>query len=220
MKTWMQAVVAVVGVGIALASFVHAADKPKLDLKKASNEKEKALSKEGAKGDGTAVLEHKMKSLAGKTVDLSQYNGKVVLIVNVASHCGYTPQYEELQALNKKYKDKGLAVLGFPCNQFKKQEPGTSEEIATFCKQNYGVTFDMFEKILVNDDKDSGEKAAPLYQQLTSEKFTKKDAGPVKWNFEKFLIGRDGHVVARFRSNVKPESEEMVKAIETELAKK
>jgi len=167
--------------------------------------------KEGDEG----VLNHKMKSLAGKTVDLEKYRGKVVLIVNVASHCGYTPQYEGLQALHEKYKDKGLAVLGFPCNQFGKQEPGNSEEIAEFCKQNYGVTFDMFEKIDVN-----GKNAAPLYKFLTSEKGAAKDPGDVKWNFEKFLIGRDGKVAARFRSKADPASEEFTKLVEAELERK
>jgi glutathione peroxidase len=145
-------------------------------------------------------------------VDLSQYQGKVVLIVNVASECGFTPQYKGLQALHAKYKDEGLAILGFPCNQFGAQEPGTSEEIASFCEENYGVDFDMFEKIDVN-----GKAAAPLYQYLTSAEAVGADAGPVKWNFEKFLIGRDGKVVKRYRSFTTPEAlDDPVKA---ELAK-
>jgi glutathione peroxidase len=147
------------------------------------------------------ALQFKMKSLQVKEVDLSQYKGKVVLVVNVASHCGYTKQYTGLQALYEKHQGDGLVILGFPCkcNQFFGQEPGTSQEIATFCKDNYGVTFDMFEKIDVN-----GDKAAPLFQHLTSKAAVGDNAGAVKWNFEKFLISRDGSI-QRFRSPVTPE---------------
>jgi glutathione peroxidase len=159
------------------------------------------------------IYGQEMKSLSGKPVDLAKYKGKVLLIVNVASQCGYTPQYEGLQELHKKYGDQGLAVLGFPCNQFGKQEPGTSAEIATFCKDNYGVSFDMFEKIEVN-----GKNQAPIYKHLTEA--SPKDAGPVKWNFEKFLVSRDGEIVSRFRSGVDPGSDELEGAIKTELAKK
>lgn len=144
------------------------------------------------------ALNFKVKNLAGKEVNLAEHEGKVVLIVNVASNCGYTPQYEGFQELYDKYKDKGLVILGFPCNQFGKQEPGTSDEIAEFCKQNYGVTFDMFEKVEVN-----GPNATPLYQYLTSEKAVGADAGKVNWNFEKFLVTKDG-AVKRFRSKVTP----------------
>ncbi|MDA0835667.1 MAG: glutathione peroxidase [Planctomycetota bacterium] len=164
--------------------------------------------------DVPQLLQHKMKTLKGKTVDLSQYKGKVLLIVNTASQCGATPQYEPLQALHEKYNEKGLVVLGFPCNQFGKQEPGTESEIATFCKENYGVTFDMFAKIDVN-----GDKQADLFKDLTSEEFFSEDSGPVKWNFEKFLVAKDGTVVARFRTKVDPGSEEVVNAIEAELTK-
>lgn len=164
--------------------------------------------------DVPALLNHKLKSLKGKTVDLSKYKGKVLLIVNTASECGATPQYEPLQSLYEKYQDDGLAVLGFPCNQFGNQEPGTADEIETFCKDNYGVTFDLFAKIDVNN-----AKQAELYKQLTSEEFYAKDPGPVKWNFEKFLVSKEGKVVARFRTAVDPGSEEVTKAIEAELAK-
>ncbi|QDU79375.1 Hydroperoxy fatty acid reductase gpx1 [Polystyrenella longa] len=157
------------------------------------------------------IFEQKMTSLDGKEVDLSQYKGKVLLIVNVASQCGATPQYEPLQGLHEKYADKGLAVLGFPCNQFGKQEPGDESEIAQFCEKNYGVTFDMFSKIEVN-----GEEQAPLYEYLTT---SAADEGKVKWNFEKFLISKDGKVVERFRTKTQPDSEEVVTAIEAELAK-
>ncbi|MBA3315246.1 MAG: glutathione peroxidase [Planctomycetaceae bacterium] len=161
------------------------------------------------------VLGQKMETLSGEKADLSKYEGKVLLIVNVASKCGATPQYEPLEGTYEKYKDDGLVVLGFPCNQFGSQEPGTSEEIAEFCKENYGVTFPMFSKIDVN-----GDKAAPLFKYLTSKEAVGEDAGPVKWNFEKFLIGRDGKVVERFRTPVRPDDPKVVAAIERELAKK
>jgi glutathione peroxidase len=162
-----------------------------------------------------AVLDFKMKSLAGKEVELSKYQGKVVMIVNVASRCGATPQYEQLQALHDKYKDQGLVILGFPSNQFGGQEPGTAEDIAKFCKDNYSVTFDMFDKIDVK-----GPDAAPLYKLLTSPETDPKFAGDVKWNFEKFLISRDGQIVGRFATRVKPDAPEVLSAIEAELAKK
>ncbi len=161
------------------------------------------------------VLGQKLESLQGEKVDLAQYKGKVLLIVNVASKCGATPQYEQLEGLHEKYKDDGLVVLGFPCNQFGSQEPGTSEDIAEFCKETYGVKFPMFAKIDVN-----GEKAAPLYKHLTSKEAVGDDAGPVKWNFEKFLVDRDGKVVERFRTPVRPDDPKVVSAIERELAKK
>lgn len=162
-----------------------------------------------------AALNFTMKRLNGKEVDLSQYQGKVVLIVNTASECGLTPQYEELQALHKQYADQGLAVLGFPANEFGKQEPGTNEEIAQFCQANYGVGFDMFAKVVVK-----GEGQCPLYQHLTSKETNPKFAGPITWNFEKFLLGRNGEVVARFAPRVKPDAPEVIQAIEAELAKK
>jgi glutathione peroxidase len=158
------------------------------------------------------MLQGKMKSLAGQEVDLSQYQGKVVLIVNVASACGYTPQYKGLQALYAKYGPSGLMVLGFPCNQFGHQEPGTSEQIAQFCQKNYGVSFDMFEKVDVN-----GKNQCELYKHLTSPDTNAKHAGPIQWNFEKFLIARNGTVVARFGSGVAPESKSLVEAVEREI---
>jgi glutathione peroxidase len=172
-----------------------------------------ASSKE--KKEAPAVLKFKMKSLAGKEVDLAKFRGKVVLIVNVASECGYTPQYKGLQALHDKHAKDGLVVLGFPCNQFGQQEPGSSQEIAAFCKKNYGVTFDMFDKVDVN-----GKDACGLYKYLTSKETNPKTAGPIKWNFEKFLIARDGSIAGRFESGADPDSETLVKAIAAELAKK
>lgn len=159
-----------------------------------------------------AALNFEMKSLTGKPVNLSKYQGKVVLMVNVASDCGATPQYADLQALHTKYAGQGLAVLGFPCNQFGGQEPGSDADIATFCRSNYGVEFDMFSKVDVN-----GDGQCPLYKYLTKDS---KFAGPIGWNFEKFLIGRDGQVVARFKTDVEPSSAEVTAAIEAELAKK
>jgi glutathione peroxidase len=166
------------------------------------------------KKETPAVLNFKMDSLEGKEVDLAKYKGKVVLIVNVASQCGYTPQYKGLEALYKKYSKDGLVVLGFPCNQFGKQEPGDAKEIAEFCEKNYGVTFDLFAKVEVN-----GKDACDLYKHLTSKETAPKSAGPVKWNFEKFLIARDGTIAGRFESSVTPESEKLTKAIAEELAK-
>lgn len=157
------------------------------------------------------VLNQHVKSIKGEDVDLSKYQGKVLLVVNVATRCGATPQYEQLEGLNDKYKDKGLAVLGFPCNQFGGQEPGTEEEIAKFCKSKYDVSFDMFAKIDVN-----GDNASPFYKTLTS---TAKPSGDVKWNFEKFLIGRNGEIVARFPTKTNPDAPEVISAIEAELAK-
>jgi glutathione peroxidase len=160
-------------------------------------------------------LSFTMKSLDGKDVDLGKYQGKVVLIVNVASKCGLTPQYKALQALYAKHEKDGLVILGFPCNQFLRQEPGTPEEIQQFCSVNYGVTFPLFAKIEVN-----GDGACPLYKQLTGLDAKPVGKGKISWNFEKFLIGRTGDVVARFSPRTTPDSPEVLKAIEAELAKK
>lgn len=159
-----------------------------------------------------ALLNFTMNSLEGKPVNLSKYQGKVVLMVNVASQCGYTPQYKGLETLHEKYKDKGLVILGFPANNFGQQEPGSDQEIGEFCQKNYGVKFDMFAKVSVK-----GEDQCGLYQHLTSSDTDPQFAGEVKWNFEKFLINRDGKIVNRFRSKVAPDSDDMVKAIEAEL---
>ena len=160
------------------------------------------------------VLNHKVKSIKGDDVDLSKYQGKVLLVVNVASKCGATPQYNQLEALNTKYKEKGLAVLGFPCNQFGGQEPGSEEEIVKFCQSKYNVSFDLFAKIDVN-----GPEASPVYKALTSKESDPKFAGDIKWNFEKFLIGRNGEIIARFPTGTKPDAPDVIKAIEAELAK-
>ena len=160
------------------------------------------------------VLQFTMKSLGGQEVNLAQYQGKVLLIVNTASKCGFTPQYAGLERLHEKYADQGLAIVGFPSNDFGHQEPGTDDQIGQFCKANYGVKFDMFSKVDVK-----GPHQCPLYQFLTDESTDKPFAGEVKWNFEKFLISREGRIVARFRSAVTPESAPLTTAIEAELAK-
>ena len=162
-----------------------------------------------------AALNFTMNSLDGKPVDLAKYQGNVVLMVNVASQCGYTPQYEGLEELHKRYASRGLRLLGFPSNDFGQQEPGTNSEIADFCKKNYGVEFDMFSKISV-----VGNSKAPLYKYLTSAQTNPRFAGEIEWNFEKFLIGRNGQVIARFKSPVEPLSKEMTSAIEAALAAK
>jgi glutathione peroxidase len=161
------------------------------------------------------VLDFTMKSLAGNDVNLSKYEGKVVLMVNTASKCGYTPQYKGLQELHKKYAAQGLAILGFPSNDFGHQEPGSDAEIGEFCQKNYGVEFDMFSKVPV-----TGANKCPLYEYLTAEKTDPKFPGEVQWNFEKFLIGRHGEILNRFRSKVAPDSPELVQAIEAALAAK
>ncbi len=151
-------------------------------------------------------------SLDGKPLDMDQIEGKAALIVNVASRCGLTPQYEILETIHERYKDRGFTVLGVPCNQFGQQEPGSPEEIATFCSMTYGVTFPMTEKVDVN-----GDQRHPLYQQLTTTPDAEGEAGDIQWNFEKFLVSPQGQVVARFRPTVTPDSDEVVAAIESVL---
>lgn len=160
-------------------------------------------------------LDQEMQTLDGKKVNLAKkYQGKVVLLVNVASKCGLTPQYTQLQELHDKYAKQGLAIVGVPCNQFGNQEPGTSDQIAEFCQENYGVQFDLLAKVDVN-----GAEAAPLYKWLTSKESDPKFAGKITWNFEKFLFNRDGQVVARFSPKVKPDAPEVLQVIEAELAR-
>jgi len=151
-------------------------------------------------------------TLHGEPASLADQQGKALLIVNVASKCGLTPQYTGLEKLQETYGDRGFSVLGFPCNQFAGQEPGTADEIETFCSTTYGVTFPMYEKVEVN-----GPDRHPLYEQLTSVPDAEGKAGDISWNFEKFLISPDGEVVARFRPLVEPEAPELVSAIEAQL---
>jgi len=147
------------------------------------------------------IYDFKVKTIDGKEMTLEQYKGKVMLIVNVASKCGFTPQYDGLEALYEKYKDKGLVVLGFPCNQFGSQEPGTEAEIQKFCRVNYGVSFPMFSKINVN-----GDDTHPLYVYLKSEQPGILGSEGIKWNFTKFLVDKSGKVVDRFGSSTSPKS--------------
>ncbi|MCB0743184.1 MAG: glutathione peroxidase [Ignavibacteriae bacterium] len=153
-----------------------------------------------------------VKDINKKDVKLSDYKGKVILIVNVASKCGFTKQYAELEKIYKQYKDQGFEILAFPCNDFGGQEPGTNEEIAEFCSLNFGVTFPMFDKVKVlGDDKDS------LFELLTNNSVTGKSN--IKWNFEKFIIDKEGNVVDRFRSITTPDSKKITSLIEQELSK-
>jgi len=152
-----------------------------------------------------------LRTLEGEPTSLAEYEGEALLIVNVASKCGLTPQYAELQALHDKYADRGFAVLGFPCNQFGAQEPGSAEEIREFCSTSYNVTFPIFEKLNVN-----GPNRHPLYTQLTAVADAAGEAGDVQWNFEKFLVTPDG-AVRRFRTKTKPSDPALTQAIEAAL---
>ena len=153
-----------------------------------------------------------VKDIDGKATSMKAYDGKVLLIVNVASHCGFTPQYKALETVYEKYKDKGFAVLGFPCNQFGAQEPGSNDEIKQFCSSKYNVTFPMFDKIEVN-----GPNRHPLYVELAGQ--NSPFPGEIKWNFTKFLVGRDGKILKRFDSRTTPDSPEVLAAIEAALGK-
>jgi len=163
------------------------------------------------RGQAASPLAGEVKRIDGSKADLADYRGKVVLVVNVASRCGYTGQYAGLQSLYEKYKDKGFVILGFPANDFGAQEPGSDADIREFCSTKYGVTFPMFSKITV---KGSGK--SPLYASLTEAADPK---GEVSWNFEKFLIGKDGTIVGRFKSGVAPDDAKLVQAVEAALGK-
>jgi glutathione peroxidase len=160
-----------------------------------------------------SLYDTKLAALDGTPDVLADEKGKVTLLVNVASKCGLTPQYEQLEQLEGKYKNQGFDVIGIPCNQFGEQEPGSPEEIKTFCSTTYGVTFPMTEKIEVN-----GDGRHPLYQELTKTKDAEGVDGDIRWNFEKFLVGRDGNIVARFSPLVLPDAPEVVDSIEKALA--
>lgn len=157
---------------------------------------------------GDSVHDYKVKDIEGKDVDLSAYKDKVLLIVNVASRCGATPQYEQLVELQKTYKDQGLVVLGFPANNFGGQEPGSNEEIKEFCESTYQVDFPMFAKVSVK-----GDDKAPLFEYLTSAENPDKQ-GDIGWNFEKFLIGKDGKLLRRFKTGTSPDTAEVTEAVE------
>lgn len=176
-----------------------------------------AISRVAPAGDAAkkpaSVLDFKVQDIDGNDVDLSKYQGKVLLIVNTASQCGYTPQYEGLEATYQKYKDRGFEVLAFPANEFGRQEPGTNSEIKTFCSSKYHTSFPLFSKIVVK-----GQGIHPLYLFLTSKETDPKFGGDIPWNFAKFLVNRKGEIVARFEPKDKPESETVTKAIESALA--
>ena len=160
----------------------------------------------------SSVYDFTLKSIDGKPAPLSEFKGKVVMLVNVASKCGYTPQYTGLEALYEKYKDRGFVIVGIPANNFGGQEPGTNEEIKTFCKSKYSVTFPMMAKVSVK-----GEDQTLLYQFLTSAQTNSQFAGDIKWNFTKFLVSKDGKIVNRFESKVTPEDPQVISAVEQEL---
>jgi glutathione peroxidase len=171
-----------------------------------------SLFSSSSSNDSANISEFTVKDINLKEVKLSDYNGKVLLIVNVASKCGFTSQYEGLQKIYEMYKDQGFEVLGFPCNDFGGQEPGTNEEIKNFCSINYNVTFPMFDKVHVK-----GDQKAPLFDFLTDNSVTGKSS--IKWNFEKFIIDKEGNIVDRFRSVAKPDSKKITSLIERELSK-
>jgi glutathione peroxidase len=160
---------------------------------------------------GSTISDITVKTIKGEEKQMKEYGGNVLLIVNVASYCGYTPQYSGLEKLNQKYGDKGLRILGFPCNDFGMQEPGTNEQIIQFCTTSYGVSFEMFDKVHAK-----GSDKHPLYDKLTTGV---EPTGDVAWNFEKFLINKQGEIVSRYKSSVSPESPDLIAAIEKELAK-
>lgn len=157
---------------------------------------------------GSGIYDFTLPSIDGKPAPIANYRGKVILMVNVASRCGFTPQYAALEAIYEKYKDQGFVILGFPANNFGAQEPGTNEEIKTFCTRKYSVTFPIYSKISVKEPDQ-----APLYTYLTKETGT-SIRGDIKWNFTKFLVDRNGNVVERFEPNVTPESENLVTSVE------
>ncbi len=171
------------------------------------------MSPAGGATEAPSIHSIRINTLAGDTVDLRQYAGRVVLAVNVASRCGFTPQYAGLQRLHEQHADRGFTVLGFPCNQFLRQEPGSAEQIQQFCSVNFGVTFPLFEKLDVK-----GRKQHPLFAILSQAPNDRGAAGDVRWNFEKFLVGRDGRVLRRWSSRREPEDPVVVAAIEEALA--
>ena len=159
-----------------------------------------------------SIYDYKLTSIDMESVQLSQFKGNVVMLVNVASRCGYTPQYAGLEALYRKYKDQGFVIVGIPANNFGQQEPGTNSEIKVFCKRKYDVTFPMMAKVSV-----AGNDMAPLYEYLTDKSANPTTGGDIKWNFTKFLIGKDGKILARFEPDVTPEDPTLVAAVENAL---
>jgi glutathione peroxidase len=166
-----------------------------------------------AMATGKSVYDFTLSSIDGQPAPLAAYKGKVVLLVNVASRCGYTPQYTALESVYEKYKDRGFVIIGVPANNFGAQEPGSNQEIKTFCSSKYHVTFPMMAKVSVK-----GDDQTPLYQFLTDKSAHPQTGGEIQWNFTKFLIGPDGHVITRFESKVTPDSTEVTEAIEKALS--
>jgi glutathione peroxidase len=164
-------------------------------------------------GAAKNVFDYTLKTIDGEPAPLSVYKGKVVMLVNVASRCGFTPQYTALESIYEKYKERGFVIIGIPANNFGAQEPGTNQEIKTFCQSKYNVTFPMMSKVSVK-----GEDKAPLYQYLTDKSANSKTGGDIQWNFTKFLVGADGQIIARFEPKVTPDSPEVTGAIEQALA--
>lgn len=176
-----------------------------------SGSNQNQIKSEGNKSLNKNIYDLSVVTMDGENKSLSDYKGKVLLIVNVASKCGYTPQYEGLEAIYEKYRDKGFEILAFPCNDFGEQEPGTNDEIRTFCESKYNVTFSLFDKVKV-----LGNDKSPLYERLINNS---EPSGDIGWNFEKFVISKDGDITARYKSKVKPDSDELTSVIESELAK-
>ena len=166
-----------------------------------------------AAGEGKTVFDYTLNTIDGQPAPLAAYKGKIVLLVNVASRCGFTPQYTALESIYEKYKDRGFVIIGIPANNFGAQEPGTNQEIKTFCQSKYNVTFPMMSKVSVK-----GEDKTPLYQYLTDKSVNPKTGGDIQWNFTKFLVGPDGQIIARFEPKVTPDSPEVTGAIEQALA--
>jgi glutathione peroxidase len=163
-------------------------------------------------GAGKNVFDYTLNTIDGQPAPLSAYKGKVVMLVNVASRCGFTPQYTALESTYEKYKDRGFVIIGIPANNFGAQEPGTNQEIKTFCQSKYNVTFPMMSKVSVK-----GDDKTPLYQYLTDKSANPKTGGDIQWNFTKFLVGPDGQIIARFEPKVTPDSPEVTGAIEQAL---
>lgn len=204
-RRWLL-LIAALGLVIGVGQFV-------MQYAQADHHAEGEATQAASDAQAPAVLDFTVQSIEGEDVYLGRYYGDVVLIVNTASRCGLTPQYEQLQALHEEYADQGLSILGFPANNFGRQEPGTNDQILEFCEQNYGVDFDMFAKVSVK-----GDDIVPLYAYLTSEETNGDFAGEIRWNFDKFLVNRNGEVVARFAPRTRPDSEEVIAAIEAALA--
>ena len=166
-----------------------------------------------AAGEGKTVFDYTLNTIDGQPAPLAAYKGKIVLLVNVASRCGFTPQYTALESIYARYKDRGFVIIGIPANNFGAQEPGTNQEIKTFCQSKYNVTFPMMSKVSVK-----GEDKTPLYQYLTDKSVNPKTGGDIQWNFTKFLVGPEGQIIARFEPKVTPDSPEVTGAIEQALA--